>query len=117
MICFLRTIFHCPIFLAYRMSFFQFLLEEIHGRFWRQSIISLSAIGDEYNDSMSLSLYELLTTLAAFFLTKGELTLLHKSLEKVLAITLHGPPHNVILVHIHQHRRSSKGVAVMSHHY
>jgi hypothetical protein len=51
-----------------------------------------------------LLLSELLTTLAAFFPTKGELKTLHKNLEKVSAITLHcmGLPYNVILIRIHK---------------
>jgi hypothetical protein len=63
----------------------------MHGRFKRQSSISLSSNNDKYNESYSLSLSELLTTLAAFFPTKGELTSLRKSFEKVSATTLNSP--------------------------
>jgi hypothetical protein len=53
--------------------------------------MSLTSISNECDDSFLLSLFELLTTLEAFFPTKGELTLLCKSLEIVSAITLCGP--------------------------
>ncbi len=91
-----------------------FFLEGKHGRFIRQSVMSLSSISNECDDSFLLSLFELLTTLVAFFPTKGELTLLCKSLENESTITFVGLPHYVFLVHIHHHRRSSKDVAVMS---
>ncbi len=77
--------------------------------------ISLSSIIDEYNDSLSLSLSELLMTLAAFFPTKGELSTLHESLEKVSTMALCGHLICVILAHIHQHRRSSGDVTGISH--
>ncbi len=78
--------------LTWEMFFlFCFFLEEIHGSFKRQSSISRSSNNDGYNESYSLSLSELLTTLVAFFPTKGELTSLRESLEKVSTITLSGP--------------------------
>jgi hypothetical protein len=54
-------------------------------------------------------------TLAAFFPTKGELSSLRESLEKVSAMTLRGPLICVILAQIHQHRRSSGDVTGISH--
>jgi hypothetical protein len=59
---------------AFCWSPYPFFLEERHGRFIRQSIMSLSSISNECDDLFLLLLSELLTTLAAFFPTKGELT-------------------------------------------
>jgi hypothetical protein len=81
----------CYLFSVCLLFHFHFLLEEMNGRFKRQSSISLSSNNDEYNESYSLSLSKLLTTLAAFFPTKGELTSLRESFEKVSAITLSIP--------------------------
>ena len=97
------------------VAFFFFFLERRHGRFIRKSIMSLSSISNECDDSFLLSLFELLTTLAAFFPTKGELTYCAKALRKYQQSHCVGLPHNVIAVHIYQHMRSSKDVAVMSH--
>ncbi len=55
------------------VSIFFFFLEGRHGRLIRQSIMSLSSISDECDYSFLLLLSELLTTLATFFPTKGEL--------------------------------------------
>jgi hypothetical protein len=54
-------------------------------------LIVLQLYHSGYDDSFLLLLSELLTTLVAFFPTKGELTFLRKSLAKVSAITLRGP--------------------------
>ncbi len=57
----------------------------------KTTFLSLSSGSYEYDDSFLLLLSETLTTLVAFFPTKGELMQLWKSLEKVSAITLQGP--------------------------
>ncbi len=54
--------------------FYIFFLEERHGRFIRQSVMCLSFISDECDDSFLLLLSQMLTTLVAFLPIKGELT-------------------------------------------
>ncbi len=62
------------ILLHFGCLFFFSLWGGKHRRFRRQSIISLSSIIDEHNELSLLSLSESITTLVAFFPTKGEIT-------------------------------------------
>ncbi len=95
---------------------YEFLIMVLH--LW-----CLSSISNEYDDSFLLLLSESLTTLAAFFPTKGELTLLCESLEKVSVITLHGPStycnSNIsgLSEHVVHHQATLNGIHIVLQRY